>query len=430
LPENTFPGNLFFMKKIKPLPRSCLIALLLATSVFLLTRCMHGNDSDAERQAGFSAFAGSETCRSCHRNIHADFIHTSHYLTSMPATEKSIMGSFAPGSNVYQYDLVRKVVMEKRDSGYYEVFYKNDAEQTARRFDIVIGSGTRGQTYLSWLGNSLFQLPVSYFRHTNNWANSPGYLPHKIDFNRPIIARCLECHSTYANKTSAPGHQPEAFDRNQIIYGITCEKCHGPAAKHVAFQTQHPEETKGKYILNPAAMSGRQNLELCALCHGGRLHPSKPSFQFTAGDRLADYFFPDTSKPDPADIDVHGNQYGLLSSSKCFRISGTMTCVTCHDPHKNQRGQLALFSQRCMDCHNKEHGNFCKMEAEIGPGIVQNCIDCHMPKKPSRLIAVLLSGEKQPTAATIRSHYISIYPEQTGKWLEERKTSGKSAKVN
>jgi hypothetical protein len=340
------------------------------------------------------------------------------------------MGSFATDSNRYDYDLVRRVVMERRDSGFFQVLYDHDLEKTARRFDIVIGSGTRGQTYLSWAGSKLFQLPVSYFTHTNAWANSPGYLPHKIDFNRPVVARCLECHSTYAGRISAPGLQPEAFDRRQMIYGVECEKCHGPGAAHVAFQTQHPGETKAEYILDPANMSRQQSLELCALCHGGSLHPSKPSFLFTAGDRLSDYFLPDTSKPDPANIDVHGNQYGLLRASKCFRVSGTMTCVTCHDPHKNQRGQLALFSERCMSCHNKEYGNFCRMEEKAGAAIVQNCIDCHMPVRPSRLISVLLSGKKQPTAATIRSHFISIYPGQTEKWLEERKTSGESAKVN
>ena len=417
------------MKKIKLLPRSFLIALLMGAAVFLLTHCMHKDDAEA-RQVAFNQFAGSEACANCHKDIHEDFIHTPHHLTSAPASETSIKGSFAAGKNIYNYDLVRKVVMEKRDSGFYQVLYDHNTEKTARRFDVTIGSGTRGQTYLSWAKNSLFQLPVSYFTHTNDWANSPGYLPHKIDFNRPIIARCLECHSTYAKTISAQDHLPEAFDRHQMIYGVECEKCHGPGAKHVAFQTQHPGETKGGYILNPAAMSRQQNLELCGFCHGGRLHPSKPSFQFTAGDRLSDYFLPDTSRPDPANIDVHGNQYGLLIASKCFRISGTMTCVTCHDPHKNQRGQLALFSEHCMSCHNKEHGNFCKMGAEIGAGIVQNCIDCHMPKKSSRLISVLLSGETNPTAATIRSHYISNYPEQTKKWLEERKTSGKSAMVN
>ena len=412
------------MIRLKRCPRALLIALLIGASVFLLTRCMH-KAGDAAAQNDFSQFAGSEACMNCHRGIHDDFIHTAHHLTSALAGENSIKGSFAPGHNSYPYDLVRTVSMEKRDSGLYQVLYVNSVEKTARRFDIIIGSGTRGQTFLSWAGNSLNQLPVSYFTPTDNWANSPGYLPHKIEFNRIISSRCLECHSTYANRISDADAVPEKFNPSQILYGVECEKCHGPGAKHVAFQTENPKATKAEYILNPGSMSRQQSLDLCALCHGGRLDQSKPSFQFAAGDRLSDYFKTDTNRPDPDKIDVHGNQYGLLRSSRCFRISGTMTCVTCHDPHKNQRGQLALFSERCMTCHNREHNNFCKMGGALGSRIVQNCIDCHMPKKPSQLIAVLLSGNKNPTAATIRSHFISIYPEQTKRFLKERKISGK-----
>ena len=88
-----------------------------------------------------------------------------------------------------------------------------------------------------------------------------------------------------------------------------------------------------------------------------------------------------------------------------------MTCTTCHNPHENERGNIALFSQRCMTCHNPEHHNTCKMTESIGSSIAQNCIDCHMPLKPSGSITELLPGDKTPTAALIRSHLIKIYPE-------------------
>ena len=92
------------------------------------------------------------------------------------------------------------------------------------------------------------------------------------------------------------------------------------------------------------------------------------------------------SAPDPDNIDVHGNQLGLLRSSKCFTMSNTMTCTTCHNPHENERGKTALFSSTVHHMsHNTAHQNTCKMTASIGPSIARNCIDCHMPLKASKI---------------------------------------------
>jgi hypothetical protein len=283
--------------------------------------------------------------------------------------------------------------------------------------DIVIGSGTMGQSSLYWKNDNLFQLPITYFTAANEWSNSPGF-PDKVVFNRVITSRCLECHSTYVKTISAPGKEPEQFDRNKIIFGVDCEKCHGPAAEHVKFQTEHPNDTIVKFIINPASFTRQQKLDLCALCHGGRLQKTKPSFEFTAGDTLSNYFIVDTSAPHPDKIDVHGNQYGLLRASKCFRMSSSMTCNTCHDTHKNEKGQTALFSQRCITCHTDPHPKTSKLQQDIGAAIKENCIDCHMPVKPSRAIAVFLPGENFPTAAQIRSHFIAVYPEESKKIVE------------
>ena len=284
--------------------------------------------------------------------------------------------------------------MEKRDSGFYQVAYSDDVEKLARRFDIVMGSGAKGQTSMYWHNNQLFQLPVTFFTAANEWSNSPGY-PMKAIFNRPITSRCMECHSTYANTLTNINTVPEEFERASIIYGVDCERCHGPGAAHAAFQMQHPAETKGRYIINPTSLSRQQQLDACALCHGGKLQKTTPSFEFVAGDKLADYFTYDTAAPNPDNIDLHGNQYGLLRASKCFRMSETMTCNTCHNPHENERGKIEIFSQRCAGCHNTgEHGNgkICKMTASLGDAITANCIDCHMPAKASRAIAVFLPG--------------------------------------
>ena len=113
-------------------------------------------------------------------------------------------------------------------------------------FDISVGSGYKGQTYLYWRDNKLYQLPISYYTPLNTWCNSPGFPNNYIQFDRIITARCMECHATFA---SVSGNGDETtFDSSHIIYGITCERCHGPAAKHVAYYSTHSQDTLGRFI--------------------------------------------------------------------------------------------------------------------------------------------------------------------------------------
>jgi hypothetical protein len=216
--------------------------------------------------------------------------------------------------------------------------------------------------------------------------------------------------------------EPVEFDRSKIILGVDCQKCHGPATKHVEYQEQHPEDKTAKYIVNPTKLSRIQQLDVCALCHSGNIQKTKPSFQFAAGQALSDYFITDTSGNavlNGANIDVHGNQYALLRASKCFKMSTTLTCNTCHDTHKNERGQLELLSQRCMGCHDPATAEFKTPTHTSVATLQKNCIDCHMPAQPSKSIAVFLEGRETPKASSLRSHFIAIYPEEAKKFLNK-----------
>lgn len=356
-------------------------------------------------------FAGSAACANCHQEIAASHLHTAHALTSDTASLKNILGSFKKGENEFEFANGVKVAMERRGDSLYQVAYKFDAERVSRTIDVVVGSGAKGQTYLNYRNHSLFQLPISYLTVAGSWSNSPGY-PFRVVYDRMITSRCMECHSTFARHVASPVGEPEQFDLKQIVYGISCERCHGPGASHVAFQSAHPGDTTAKYILNPARFSRQQQMDLCSLCHGGRLEKSKPSFSFVAGDKLSDFFRLDTTVPDPRQIDVHGNQAGLLKSSACYRMSNTMTCSTCHDAHQRQRNQPAAFSQKCMSCHAPESSHFCPKEKQLGAMIRKDCINCHMPVSMSAAIAMYLPSQNSPTAARVRSHRIAVYPEQ------------------
>ena len=151
------------------------------------------------------------------------------------------------------------------------------------------------------------------------------------------------------------------------------------------------------------------------------MQKTKPSFEFIAGDTLSNYFVKSTAGPATKEIDVHGNQYGLLEESKCFRMSASMTCVTCHNTHENERGKVEVFSQRCMTCHNKEHETFCKISQATVSSIKSNCIDCHMPKQPSMSVALLLPGDLFPTPAMIHTHLIKVYLEESKTFMKKKR---------
>ena len=348
-------------------------------------------------------YVGDGACDSCHHETVEAFHHTSHYLTSRLPNENSILGSFAPDANVLKTsnpDLFFR--MDKKDAAFFETAIEGVApyiESHTEKFGLVVVSGGKGQTYLYWKGDLLFQLPVSYWKKVG-WVNSPGYRDGVANFDRPIIPRCLECHGTFFEASSSP---PNHYNRSEFTAGIVCEKCHGPGRAHVQHYTFKTAGSDSA-ILNPAQFSRQRQIDLCAWCHAGHGTARQASFSYVPGEPLDNYI--ELPPPDPtAPIDVHGSQVELLSRSRCFK-SSTMTCLTCHDVHVPQH-DLAAFSQHCLSCHKVES---CGIFAKEGQKIASNCIDCHMPKQQTDLIVFEWQGKK--VRPEVRNHWIRIYPDQ------------------
>jgi hypothetical protein len=387
-------------------------SIILCVAIF--THCVNsGNrENTVIANAKGKRYAGYETCRHCHRAIYDSFLTSKHHLGSAIAGKKNILGSFVPGQNKFTYDSSHYVIMEERKDGWYQVAYENGKEVKSELFDITIGSGKRGQTYLFWNGGQLYQLPISWFAHSQSWANSPGFPTDRVSFDINIRARCLECHTTFAKGLLFSMYEPK-----QILYGIDCERCHGPAADHVEFHSEHPGEKKAKFIVNPAILSRQLNLDVCALCHSGVMESRYPAFSYFPGDSLSKYFVRNPLHTDSSRLDVHANQYGLLTASKCFRISGTMTCITCHNTHVKENGNLQNYNQKCMTCHTESDHNFCTLKPAAGFSLQENCTNCHMPVKESKNIALLTPGHSTPSPETVRSHLIAVYPDEIRKWM-------------
>lgn len=288
-------------------------------------------------------------CVTCHREIAASFARTAHANASRQAEAGSILGSFEAGKNEMRTRVPGVYFrMERRGDGFYQTGVQGGRTRS-ERFDLVIGSGRRGQSYLYWRNGLLFQLPVSYHVGTGRWINSPGYVDGAVHFERGIPPQCLDCHASSFRLERTAGGIRYGGDYS---LGIGCAKCHGEAEMH-------------DQIRRPRGMT------LCAQCHSG---------------------LEEEKTPQP---DVHGDQVGLLRASRCFQKSAAMTCATCHDVHKVER-DVAAMSQRCGSCHTE---GTCPVARARGPAARGQCVDCHMPVLPSKLIEV----------QSYRTHQIAVY---------------------
>ncbi|HVU18503.1 MAG TPA: multiheme c-type cytochrome [Candidatus Didemnitutus sp.] len=357
-----------------------------------------------------ATYVGDAACASCHADKAATFRATAHAQTSQLATAESIHGRFAEGANVMRTvnpDLY--FVMEAKDHAFWQTAIKRtSATQVMTRseqIDIVIGSGRKGQTYLYWNGDDVFQLPVSYWTSINDWVNSPGYRDGTANFERPIGPRCFECHASRFESRAPPENR---FDRASMVLGISCEKCHGPGSEHVArHQTTGVVATGDSAIINPARLSRERRMDVCGLCHAGSGTSLTPALSYVPGDVLANHLLFPPPAPD-APADPHANQIKLLSDSRCFRESTTLTCNTCHDVHQQQRDATA-FVRHCLECHQVTS---CRLFPERGQAIATGCVECHMPLQQTQKIVSSARGlTMQPK---IRSHRIAIYPKEGG----------------
>ena len=373
----------------------------------------------AERESGRENYVGDTTCLSCHEAIEATYLHTAHHLTSQLPSENSIAGKFTAGSNTLRtYDPNLHFTMTAQAGSFYQtaVFWQppDEQKQTAR-IDIVVGSGQRGQSYLDWKGDRLYQLPVSYWTPLSEWVNSPGYADGTADFDRPVVPRCLECHATYFS--SIPSSPPEnRYRKPGFVLGISCERCHGPGRQHVAEErsrsarlhqppadaSSHSSVAENLNVVNPAKLPRDREIEVCAQCHAGLGQELAPAFSFVPGRSLADFL--ELPRPGPdAKVDVHGNQVALFERSRCFQSSPGFTCVTCHDVHAREL-EPASYSARCLGCHQPEN---CGLYPKLGQEIVKGCIDCHMPVQESDVIVSNVGGKQ--VKMQIRNHWIKVY---------------------
>ena len=287
-------------------------------------------------------YAGSERCASCHaeqfrkqsKSHHASALRP---ILSTDLAEKLVSRPLAERSGPsFDYE---------RAANGLKAITRKDGEEAQALLEWTFGSGAQGQTPVGRADKQFFEHRVSWYQR----SAKPG-----ITFGHPTeppktavaalgqlqtadaIERCFNCHAT--------GVRPGP-DLTTMRPGVTCERCHGPGAAHVA----KPGQTN---IRNPAKLDAAAQVRFCGECH--RL-PTRTSAAPELEDPLSVRFAP----------------IGLIAS-RCYQRTGRLTCVTCHDSHADADPSPAHYTAKCQGCHTSATTSTCPRKPD--------CITCHMPR--------------------------------------------------
>ena len=156
------------MKQILKYRSASITVFIIFLCLFFFTTCMNNTNNQSETtvtasSSEYEQYAGSASCVKCHQSVYESHINTAHFQTSALASAKTIKGSFEPGHNTFSFKNGGVVEMQNKGAVFFQAAYLRGVEKIRQPFDIVTGSGTKGQTYLSWTGVIVPECPIKLF---------------------------------------------------------------------------------------------------------------------------------------------------------------------------------------------------------------------------------------------------------------------------
>ncbi len=339
-------------------------------------------------------YVGNQVCARCHAEIAKHYTQSPMSHSWMRANSETLIdGSFSaslpatvadPHSPfVYQCRLENGRLIQEETLA--DSAINNYSRKYAAAY--LVGSGNHARAMIGEHNGYFTQLPIGWFSQEGKWKLNPGYELANHRFDRPILPGCLACHGGYA------AHQSPARNRYEIpaTNGINCEHCHGPGKAHADWHENDSGQKLAKLndpIINPKHLPAARSLDVCLQCHlqGDVVlyRQNADAFSFRPGESLTDHrldYLIQTENPESFGVASHGSR---LMRSRCFLGSReTLTCTTCHDPHRPVSDfSSADYNAKCQSCHQPEACN--RPPKEEPRTQTDHCIACHMPQRETR----------------------------------------------
>ena len=350
-------------------------------------------------------YLGPETCAECHRDRVAEFRRTNHFRTCrIPASDEMPSG-FHDGSGKYvaRFGGTRFEMTQRGDQ-----FFQTTIQETASgedkidsRIDLVLGAGKADDVYVSWRDDGrMFELPIAWLWPSREWAASHFLTSCGTgDYSRAMTVRCMECHNTWMDYSAGSVNR---YQHGTEVRGVTCERCHGPGTEHVAWHRENPGALSASKIIRPTELSRERLIETCTQCHSNAIVHRQGPFTYRPGLPLEEFFR--TLNIEHPEDDHVANQIDHLRQSRCFQNSDTLTCITCHDPHRvKAAGENPSGS--CSQCHQPSD---CREQPRLPEPVRENCIGCHMPRRIKMNVKFETKDDNFVPAASRFQHRIAV----------------------
>ena len=248
--------------------------------------------------------------------------------------------------------------------------------------------GAKSQTWVLEYNGKLYESRMSYYPAINGLDLTMGdqdtHPTNLVEaMGRELSAgearTCFECHATHAISD-------DQIQKDSLTPGIQCAHCHTGTAEHLEAVSHQKVD-----VIPPklAKITSEDMSTFCGQCHR--------SFADVVRNRLF------------GQINVRFQPYRLVKS-KCYDGSDArISCVACHDPHREVVRDDSTYDSQCLACHagpKTTPAAAAKAMAKACPKASSGCVTCHMPK-------IELIGGHQ----TFTDHYIRIvkanetYPE-------------------
>lgn len=318
------------------------------------------------------AYTGSEACGDCHTTIYADFVDSGH-----PYKFNVITDGTAP---TYPSFVDNNLELPDFVGGWNEVAGVIGGFGWKARF-----VGTDGHV----MGTAGSMYPATGSNQYNFWGGDDwgwvDYHANATDIKKYNYS-CFKCHTTGAVETTNPDSSwlklklgidaAETMDWFEFG-GVECEACHGKG-------TQHAVDGVKEYIdrVTTSRLEGTNDVtDLCGDCHTRNADRSIA----VSGGKVK-----------------HHEQFDEFITTGHYN-NGSMSCISCHDPHKRTIWDGDSVTATCSSCHTSTTVNH----------VITDCKSCHMPYSGKSAVS------RGAYTGDIKSHLWEINTDTTYQFLSD-----------